>query len=335
MTSAATGLATSDRALRDTHDAAFLDLDGVVYVGEEAVPGAVDALNSLSIPIAFLTNNATRTASDVAEHLRSFGLSLTDDAVVTAGQVVSSQIVADLGAGVRVLLAGADGMRLALEEAGLQVVTSMDDGPVAVVQGGVVDVRWSELAEASYAVSAGLPWYASNPDLTFPTPRGLAPGNGAMVQAVQLATGATPIVAGKPGRLIYDQAKVRLGSPSCPLMIGDRLDTDIDGAIGADVSSLMVLTGVNDVADLFAAPPGHRPDYVAADLVGLSQVHPPVEVEGQSAVCDGVSATFSNGVVEVDGAPTDVRSLRAAVQLAWSIRDASGIGVGAGGTLVS
>ena len=334
MTSAGS-LASTDRALCDVHDAILLDLDGVVYVGDHAVPGAVEALNSLTIPMSFLTNNATRTAADVADHLRSFGLRLEDDAVVTAGQVVSAQIAADLGRGARVLLAGADGMRRALEADGHVVVTSMDEAPIAVVQGGVVDVRWSELAEASYAIAAGLPWYASNPDLTFPTPRGLAPGNGAMVQAVQLATGATPVVAGKPARMIYDQARERMGSPARPLMVGDRLDTDIDGAIAAGVSSLVVLTGVNDLADVFAADSGHRPDYIAADMAALAVAHPPVQVDGTSAVCGGVTAEVRGGVIEVDGTSTDFCSLRAAVELAWSIRDASGENVGVGGTLVS
>jgi len=325
-------LASTDRPLQDVHDAVFFDLDGVVYVGQHAVPGAVEAIEALTVPVAFLTNNASRAASVVADHLRSFGLTLDDDAVVTAAQVVADRILKDVGSGARVLVVGGAGMHRAIEHAGLTVVTSASDGPAAVVQGGVDDVRWSELAEASYAVAAGVPWYASNPDRTFPTPHGLAPGNGAMVLAVQAVTGGAPVVAGKPGRLIYDTARDRLRAQN-PLMVGDRLDTDIDGAIAADVPSLMVLTGVNDLVDVFAAPVGHRPDFIAADLSGLAAVHAPVRVEGDRAVCADAVATACGGVVDVEGDPNDPATLRAAVQLAWTLRDTSDTIARPGGTL--
>jgi len=332
MTSDGDGLRTSDGPLVEVHDAVFLDLDGVVYIGPDALPGVVDTVNRVDLPVAYLTNNATRAATEIADHLRSFGLRLDDDAVVTAGQVVSDRIAVDLGTGARVLVAGADGMRRAVEEAGLVAVTSMDDDPEAVVQGGVVDIRWSQLAEASYAVAAGLPWYASNPDLTFPTPRGLAPGNGALVQAVRTATGAEPLVAGKPGRLIFDTASRRLGAQR-PIMVGDRVDTDIDGAITAGVPSMLVLTGVTDLAHLFAVEPGHRPDFVSATLAGLNAEHPAVSVTGHSARCRGVTAEARDGVIEVDGAPRDICSIRAATALAWSMRDASDVIARPGGTL--
>jgi len=318
--------------LRDIHDAVFFDLDGVVYVGPHAVPGAVDAIEALTCPVAFLTNNASRSASDVADHLRSFGLTLDDAAVVTSAEVVAGRIVKDVGAGARVLVAGGAGMHRAIEDAGLTVVTSAADDPAAVVQGGVDDVRWSELAEVSYAVAADVPWYASNPDLTFPTARGLAPGNGAMVQAVQTVTGGAPVVAGKPGRLIYDTARERLRAQN-PLMVGDRLDTDIDGAIAAGTRSLMVLTGVNDLLDAFAVPAGRRPDFIAADLTGLAAIHAPVQVHGDRAVCADAVATVSGGIVDIEGGPGELAALRAAVQLAWSWRDASDVIARPGGTL--
>jgi len=314
-------LSTSVTPLVSAHDLVMLDLDGVVYVGPDPVDHAVATITSLGVPVSYLTNNATRSAREVAEHLRSFGLDLQDAAVVTAGQVVAEMVHAAVGDGARVLLAGADGMRQALEERGLVVVASADDAPRAVVQGGVIDVRWSELAEASYAVAAGVPWFASNPDQTFPTPRGLAPGNGAFVQAVALATGGRPVVAGKPGTPVYDEARRRTGA-SRPVMVGDRPDTDIDGAIAADVESLLVLTGVCTLADLAALPSGRRPSYVAADLRGLLEPHPTVVLDADRATCaDAVARVDGDRVLLEQGQADTLAGLRAVVALAWATRD--------------
>ncbi len=318
------GLSSTSSPLGSIHDLVMLDLDGVVYVGPDAVPHAAETISLLSTAVAFLTNNATRSARDVAHHLRSFGLELEDEAVVTAGQVVADLVLREIGDGARVLLAGADGMRSALEDRGLVVVASAEDDPRAVVQGGVIDVRWSELAEASFAVAAGVPWFASNPDTTFPTPRGLAPGNGAFVQAVALATGQEPVVAGKPSVPIFDEARRRTGATS-PLMVGDRIDTDIDGAIGAGIDAMVVLTGVTTMADVLELPSGHRPSYVSADLRGLTEPHHEVAVDRSRATCGDAVATITDGRIRVTGAePDSVPGLRAVVALAWDTRDRGG-----------
>ena len=315
------GLSSTSSPLATVHDLVMLDLDGVVYVGPDAVPHAAAAIGGLSTPVSFLTNNATRSAADVADHLRSFGLDLEDAAVVTAGQVVADLVRREVGDGARVLLAGADGMRSALEERGLVVVTSAEDQPRAVVQGGVIDVRWSELAEASFAVSAGVPWFASNPDTTFPTPRGLAPGNGAFVQAVAMATGREPVVAGKPSTPIFDEARRRTGATS-PVMVGDRIDTDIEGAISAGIDAMVVLTGVTTLPDVLELPSGQRPSYVAADLRGLGEPHPEIVVDDSRATCGDAVASVSDGRISVTGAAHDsVCGLRALVALAWHSRD--------------
>lgn len=318
------GLSSTSAPLASAHDLVMLDLDGVVYVGPDPVPHAAETVARLPTPVAFLTNNATRSATDVAEHLRSFGLELEDDAVVTAGQVVADLVLREVGAGARVLLAGADGMRAALEERDLVVVASAEDDPRAVVQGGVIDVRWSELAEASFAVSAGVPWFASNPDTTFPTPRGLAPGNGAFVQAVAMATGQEPVVAGKPSAPIFDEARRRTGAAS-PVMVGDRIDTDIVGAISSGIDAMVVLTGVTTLADVLALVPGHRPSYVSTDLRGLTEPHPEVVVDGSRATCGDAVAESTNGRIGVTGVARDsVCALRALVALAWETRDRGG-----------
>lgn len=343
--SSATDLDVSSGPLQSQHDLVMLDLDGVVYLGPHVIDGVVDALSAAreaGARLAYLTNNASRPATDIANHLRELELPALDDAdVVTSAQAVARLMTADLPHGAAVLVIGGPGLRLPVQEGGLRCVDSLDDGPVAVVQGYHADLGWRDLAEASYAVAAGLPWYASNTDLTIPTPRGVAPGNGALVQAVATATGRRPIVAGKPERPLFDVTLDRLGADR-PLMVGDRLDTDIDGAISAGVASLVVLTGVTTLADLFAAPPGHRPDFVSRDLRGLGHVHEPVEVAGGLATCGAVTVEVdSDDRVQVVGhaEPKDgtrihtTRALRAAVALAWSMRDGSGRDVAPGGTL--
>lgn len=331
--------------MENQHDLVMLDLDGVVYLGPQVIDGVVDALSSAreaGARLAYLTNNASRPATDIAQHLRELDLpALADSDVVTSAQAVARLMAADLPQGSAVLVIGGPGLRRPLEECGLRCVESLDDGPVAVVQGFHADLGWRDLAEASYAVATGLPWYASNTDLTIPTPRGVAPGNGALVQAVATATGRRPVVAGKPERPLFEVTLARLGADR-PLMVGDRLDTDIDGAINAGVASMVVLTGVSTLSDIFATPPGHRPDFVSHDLRGLGHEHEPVHVVGDTATCGTVTVEVdSDDVVQaLDHAERDddtgihtTRTLRAAVALAWSMRDGSGRDVAPGGTL--
>lgn len=330
-------LAESDEPLESRHDLVMLDLDGVVYRGPDVIAGAPEALaaaRAAGARLAYLTNNASRRAHDVADHLRELGLpELDDDDVVTSAQAVARLMIADLPPGSPVLVIGGVGLRAPLEDGGLRCVDSLDDAPVAVVQGYHPDLGWRHLAEASYAVASGLPWYASNTDLTIPTSRGVAPGNGALVQAVASATGRTPVVAGKPEQPLFDATRDRLGGHR-PLMVGDRLDTDIDGAIGAGIESLAVLTGVSTLADVFAAEPGHRPDFISADLRGLQDEHPEVRLDGARATCGSATATLDDDVIEIGGAAAhDTVALRAAVQLAWATRDGSGVTVTPGGTL--
>lgn len=321
-------LRSSAEPLCRVHDLVMLDLDGVVYVGPDAVPGAADALASAvgaGADLAYLTNNASRPASVVADHLRELGMPVpTDDAVVTSAQAVARLVAADLPQGSRVLLVGGEGLRQPLEALGLQCVPGLDDDPVAVVQGFHPDVGWRQLAEASYAVAAGLPWYASNRDLTIPTPRGTAPGNGSLVQLVQNATGAEPVVAGKPERPLFDETLRRTGARH-PLMVGDRVDTDIDGARSLGIDALAVLTGVSDLAELAALEPRRRPAYVAHDLRGLTERHDDVEVDDDRARCGDAVAGLDGATVRlVAGEPDATASLRALLTLAWHARDTRG-----------
>ncbi|NRQ51632.1 HAD-IIA family hydrolase [Aeromicrobium stalagmiti] len=330
-------LGSTTRELSSIYDLAMLDLDGVVYLGPDVIAGASEALaaaRGVGIRLAYITNNASKPAIEVADKLRAMQMPDLDDAdVVTSAQAVAHLMADALPSGSPVLLVGGEGLRVPLEDRGLRCVSALADGPVAVVQGFHPDIGWHQLSEASYAIQAGLPWYVSNTDMTVPTPRGIAPGNGSLVQAVRNATGAEPIVAGKPERALFDETIARVGGDH-PLMVGDRLDTDIDGAINAGIDSLAVLTGVSTLATIVAAPVGHRPTYVAADLHGLGDVHREVVVDGQQARCGDAEAICEEGVVRVvSGQVGATDTLRAVVELAWQISDRSDTLVVLDGTL--
>lgn len=257
--------------LVDRYDAIVCDLDGVVYRGDPAVPHAVEALSSAGIPIQFATNNASRPPTEVGDHLRRLGLVITDDSVATSSQAAAWLLTRHLQPGARVLAIGGAGVGDALRDSGFVPVTSVDDAPVAVVQGYGPEVSATDLAQAAYAVQRGALWLATNTDHTLPTADGFAPGNGALVLAVGAAVGRGPeLVAGKPDEPLYLMCAERLGvAPNRVLAIGDRLETDIEGAHHAGMDSLLVLTGVHGVGDAVAAPPEARPTWVAPDLRAL------------------------------------------------------------------
>ncbi|MFI8196848.1 HAD-IIA family hydrolase [Streptomyces sp. NPDC085942] len=317
--------AGSGTALNEAYDTALLDLDGVVYAGGEAVAYAVESLAEAragGMRLAYVTNNALRTPDAVAEHLTRLGAPAGPSDVITSAQAVARLVADRLPPGARVLAIGGEGLRVALRERGLEPVDSADDDPAAVVQGyGGPDMAWGRFAEASYAIRRGLPWFASNTDLTIPSARGIAPGNGAAVEVVRIATGAEPQVAGKPLPPMHRETVLRTGAQR-PLVVGDRLDTDIEGAFNGGVDSLLVLTGVTDAAQLLAAPPQHRPTYVDRDLRGLLTGQPEVEPAGDAYRCGGWTAAVRGGRLVLEDAPGDggdaLDGLRALCAAAWT-----------------
>lgn len=278
-----------DSPLATSYDVALLDLDGVVYRGPDAVPGAVRALSAAKdagMRLAFVTNNASRSPSAIAAHLSRLGVPATAADVVTSAQAAATLIARRFPAGSPVLVAGAIGLRLALREKGLRPVSVAAERPVAVAQGYAPDMSYGLLAEAGIAVRDGAWYVATNADSTLPTPRGPQPGNGSLLQVIITATGTRPVVAGKPETPLHAESIERTGARR-PLVIGDRLDTDIEGAVRGGADSLLVLTGVSTARDTVLAPASQRPTFLAADLGGLLEPQPAVGPRGAQAQADG------------------------------------------------
>jgi len=289
-------LRSSSQPLFRAYDLAMLDLDGVVYVGGQAVPGAPDHLAEArreGLRIAFITNNASRAPATVAAHLEELGVEASADDVVTSAQAAARLLADRLGDDAVVACLGTDGLLQALRAVGLRPVAVDDDAAdeaAAIVTGYAPDVRWSQVMRAAVRIRDGLAWVASNTDLTFPAAYGVAPGHGVQVEMLRRFSGVDPVVAGKPARPLLDETARRVGG-SHPLMVGDRLDTDIEGAHNAEVDSLLVLTGVTGLDDLVGAAPELRPTYLAADLAGLFEQHRAPE---RSEAADG-SARWTSG----------------------------------------
>jgi glycerol-1-phosphatase len=317
------GLQASQAPLVQNYDVALLDLDGVVYVGHHVVPGAQDALSqarAAGMRLAFVTNNASRTPHEVAAQLAQLGIPAKPDEVVTSAQAAARLLAEQLPRGARVLLVGAEGLEHALVEQGLQPVLTADEHPAAVAQGYGPDVGWRNLAEAAYAIHDGAWWVATNTDPTLPTPRGPAPGNGALVAAVRSATGKDPVVAGKPELPMHREGILRTGATR-PIVVGDRLDTDIEGARRGGVDSLLVLTGVTHPIDVVLAPATMRPTFIAGNLTGLLEQHPEVVVANGSATCRGWEARIDSGMRLTAAnhvAESPIDALRAACGAVWA-----------------
>jgi glycerol 3-phosphatase-2 len=328
-----TGLLGCRTPLARAYDLAVLDLDGVLYLGSEAIDGAPEALaaaRAAGLRTCFVTNNASRPPAAVAEHLTRLGVPAGVDEIVTSAQAAAAILARRLPSGAAVLVVGGEGLRVALTERGLRPVRSMEEQPQAVVQGFDPDLSWRDLAEGTCAVRAGLFWTATNLDLTVPTPSGPAPGNGALVGLVARTAGREPdVVAGKPDPGSFLEAARRYDSCR-PLVVGDRLDTDLEGARAAGQDGLLVLTGISGVSDVIACPVRRRPGYLGRDLAALLRPHPEVTVQwrrrGPGGIVQARSGAAAVGVEEgrlrVEQAGDDALDvLRAAAQAAWAWGD--------------
>jgi glycerol-1-phosphatase len=313
----------SREPLCTAYDVALLDLDGVVYLGGTAIPGAAEALRkagAAGMRLAYVTNNAFRTPAAIAALLTSFGAPASPEDVVTSAQAAARLLAERLPPGAPVLVIGGSGLRMAVRERGLRPVSTAAEEPRAVVQGYSPDISYSILAEGGLAVAAGALFVASNGDLTLPSRRGRQPGNGSLIQVVATATGVQPLVAGKPEPPLHRESVLRTGARH-PLVVGDRLDTDIEGAHRVGTDSLLVLTGVTGPAEAVLAPPSQRPTYLAEDLSGLLEPQPDVTVKDGAFGCAGWTARLAGDRLELDGDGERIDGLRALCAAAWEEAD--------------
>jgi glycerol-1-phosphatase len=306
--------------LAQEYDCLLLDLDGTVFRGHELTEGAAESLDKAQGRKLFITNNASRSAAEVAKHLHDLGLDTTADGVVTSAQSAARLLAGQLPPESRVLVVGTESLAAEIAAAGLRPVRVWEDKPDAVVQGHSTETGWTNLAEAALAIRAGALWVAANVDPTLPTERGLVPGNGSMVAALKAATDAEPQVAGKPAPMLMKDALAR-GDFRAPLVVGDRLNTDIAGAIAAELPSMMVLTGVNSARDAVYAIPEQRPTYIGYDLRSLHHDVDVLAVAAQPAwriETDDMSVTVSTGRDDTAGDGLSV--VRAVANAVWAGR---------------
>jgi len=311
-------------ALIDGHDVALFDLDGVVYRGADPVPGAaagVAALAERGVRTMYVTNNAARPAQTVADQLVRLGFHATVDDLVTSAQAAAGLMRRELPAGAKVLVVGTQNLADHMIEAGFVVVSGADEAPDAVVQGYDPQLTWPQLDEAAFAVQNGARWYACNTDSTRPTDRGLVPGAGAAIAAVRSTVNHDPIVVGKPHRPLLEEAVRRTGAEN-PIFVGDRIDTDIQGARRVGMDAFMVFTGAHGKRDLLLAPEDGRPTAIGWNVPALLDPPRVAQVRDNKVVCRRAAVVVRRGRAEIEG-PLETReqqldALWALAQAVWA-----------------
>ena len=276
--------------MHEGYDALLFDLDGVVYRGDDPVPGAAEVLQQLrtaGATIRFLTNNSARTPDQVAERLIRMGMKADPGEVVTSAGATAALLRRE-GVTGSAFVIGERGIRTALADIGIEVVEGAPERADLVVVGWDRELTYDRLRTAALLIQRGARLVATNADATYPAPDGLWPGGGAILAAVVTATGAKPTVVGKPSRPMFEAAVEAVGATR-PLVIGDRLDTDVAGAAAMGWDSLLVLTGASRSEDLLLA--SALPTYLAPGLQVLLEARPPARPRlAQPADADAVEA---------------------------------------------
>ncbi|WP_026930279.1 HAD-IIA family hydrolase [Glycomyces tenuis] len=320
-----TRLNAATEALAAAYDLALLDLDGVVYLLHEPIPEAaptVAALPGLDCEPVFVTNNASRSPETVAEALRGMDIPAKADEVLTSAQVVAAGIAERLGTGAKVLSTGSQALHDAVEAAGLTLTDEPREAR-AVAFGYTPETTWRDLADVTLAARGGAFWAVANLDATLPTPDGPLPGMGAMAQAVATALGRGPdLVAGKPQQPIYRTALARKPEGRA-IMVGDRPDSDIEGANRVGIDSLLVFTGVIAPKDALRLPPEQRSTHLGWSIAALTETHlePQWNEEVDSVECGGWTAALHDGVVRLSGEGAELDGWRALCELTWAASD--------------
>jgi len=315
--------------LIDAYPAAGFDLDGVIYRGPDVVPGAPETLaelRRLGVTVGFVTNNAARSPSDVADHLQRVGVPCRPDDIVTSAQAEARLMARELDPGSEVLVVGSRHLTEEVARVGLRPVAQRSAASAAVVVGYEPSLRLEEVNQGCYAIQQGARWFACNNDATRPTDEGLAPGMGGILALMRPALpGLEPTIGGKPFRPLLDETMARLGT-SHLLFVGDRLDTDIEGARRAGLDSLFVFTGSHGKADLVQAGPERRPTWLAHDVQGLLQPPRRAVVAGPVARCGRATARLVGDRVDLAEVPPDAHgqmdALGAILALVWRQSDA-------------
>lgn len=259
----------------ERYDALLFDLDGVVYLGDAVIPSApatIAALVERGTSIAFLTNNSSRTLEQVAAKLAGLGVPARTDQVVSSGVATAAMLDREGAVGSSAFVIGEAGVREALAAVGIDLLDGEPSRADLVVIGWDRSVDYAKLRTASLLVERGARLIATNADASYPAPDGLWPGAGAILAAVTTTTGASPTIVGKPAQPMFDAAAGKLGA-SRPLVVGDRLDTDVAGAAAVGWDSMLVLTGAATPAELVVSPV--LPSYVAKDLSAVLRPVPP------------------------------------------------------------
>lgn len=306
--------------LVEGYDAALFDLDGVVYLGPQVikgVPEALEALRGRQVRLGFVTNNAARTPAAVAKHLTELGITAAEEDVVNSTQAMVRILKDELEPGSRILVLGTQALAQQLQEGGFEPVASVTENPVAVVQGYNPTTTWDLLEQGAIAIQGGARWFATNPDMTRPTERGILPGCGAQVAIVQACVDVVPTMAGKPYRPLLDETVLRLGAER-PIFVGDRIDTDIMGANAVGMDSLFVFTGAHGKHDLAAAGPHGRPTHIGYDVAAL--LAPAREVKGDHYLrCGRAEVEIVDGVAHLR---TRVTGIEDQLDAAWALLQA-------------
>lgn len=307
------------------YDAALFDLDGVVYLGPEPVPGAADglaALRSRGVQVAFVTNNAGRSPQAVVDHLTHLGIDASLADVVTSAQASARQMAADLSPGAVVYVCGAPALAEEIAAVGLVPVSDLETQPEAVVQGYDPQMSQPRLDLACFAIQRGARWYATNTDATRPTDLGLVPGAGSQIAAVRAAVRVDPVVAGKPFPPLLNETVRRLGATRA-IFVGDRIDTDIQGAHAVGMDSLFVFTGAHGKHDLADAAVDGRPTALGWDLQALMAPPRQATLDQTQSRCRSQHAVIdeSTGEIRLGTVPASrdeaLDAVWAALTLSW------------------
>jgi HAD superfamily hydrolase (TIGR01450 family) len=258
-------------ALADEFDGFLVDLDGVVWIGRDAVPGAAGALRTLidrGKEIVFVTNNPGRPAATYVERLREAGIPVADDRVLTAGVVTARLAAERAGAGATAFVIGAPAFHETVGAAGLSLVEGEAAREAsAVLVSGHRGFDYEELLTATLALQGGASLFATSHDPTLPMPGGSWPGTGSILAAVETASGKSAEIGGKPERHLFEQARALMPRAARVAMVGDRLASDIEGGRRAGLETILVLSGASSRAEAEDADPS--PDHIVRDLSGL------------------------------------------------------------------